>query len=258
MSATPPITMQPVTSSQIAAIGHSPELNLLAIQFPPKKSGVADTYHYQGVDAAMFAEFLAAESQGSFFIQRIKKFPDLYPFTKLDPAALALAPVAAPLIDPVPVVRDAEGWWSHPGIPDFDEGQEAEYAAWIKKQGLVTAYKSLEGEDLTHPAYIAYFDDETASVAGWNPIPPAGEGWFTVSIHDSEEGPYWVWARRVDVAADHTLALAINAKCYGEPLPGGQRYSRTTFKDTGYPILLDADGKRSVFCDLCDDMENAA
>jgi hypothetical protein len=93
MSATPSITMQPVTSSQIAAIGHAPELNLLAIQFPPKKStGVADTYHYQGVDAAMFAEFLAAESQGSFFIQRIKKFPDLFPYEKLDPAA-APAPV---------------------------------------------------------------------------------------------------------------------------------------------------------------------
>ncbi|MYM34882.1 KTSC domain-containing protein [Duganella sp. FT94W] len=60
------------------------------------------------------------------------------------------------------------------------------------------------------------------------------------------------------LVADHALALAINAECYGDPLPGGQRYSRTTFKDTGYPILLDADGKRSVFCDLNDDVEQAA
>ena len=94
MSATPSITMHPVTSSQIAAIGHSPELNVLAIQFPPKKStGVSDTYHYQGVDAALFAEFLAAASQGSFFIQRIKKFPDLFPYAKVEvPAAPAAAP----------------------------------------------------------------------------------------------------------------------------------------------------------------------
>jgi hypothetical protein len=35
-------------------------------------------------------------------------------------------------------------------------------------------------------------------------------------------------------------------------LPHGQRYSMTTFKDNGEPILLDASGKRSVFCDLCD------
>ena len=33
-------------------------------------------------------------------------------------------------------------------------------------------------------------------------------------------------------------------------LPGGQRYSTTTFRDDGVPILLNADGKRSVFCDV--------
>lgn len=197
MSATPTITMRPVTSSQIAAIGHAPELNLLAIQFPPKKStGVADTYHYQNVDAAMFAEFMAAESQGSFFIQRIKKFPDMFPYQKLDPTA---APVATPLalIGPVPVGRDDSGWWSHPGIPDFDEGQEVEYGAWLIAQGLVTDHASLEGEDPTNAAYVSYYDDESCSVAGWNPEAPAGEGWFTLSIHDTEDGPYWVWARRV-------------------------------------------------------------
>jgi hypothetical protein len=92
MKAAIPITMIPVTSSQIAAIGHSPELNVLAIQFPPKKStGVADTYQYQNVDAAMFAEFLAAESQGSFFIQRIKKLPEQFPYAKVEPAPAAAA-----------------------------------------------------------------------------------------------------------------------------------------------------------------------
>lgn len=97
MSTTPIITMQPVTSSQIASIGHSPELNLLAIQFPPKKStGVSDVYHYQGVSAELFAEFLAAESQGSFFIQRIKKYPEQFPYQKLDGVALAAPATAAP------------------------------------------------------------------------------------------------------------------------------------------------------------------
>lgn len=100
MSATPAITMQPVTSSQIAAIGHVPELNLLAIQFPPKKStGVSDTYHYQNVGAELFAEFLAAESQGSFFIQRIKKFPDLFPYAKIE---------AAPAVDVAQMEKDHE------------------------------------------------------------------------------------------------------------------------------------------------------
>jgi hypothetical protein len=87
MKPTSPITMIPVESSQIAAIGHSPELNVLAIQFPPKKStGISDIYHYQNVDAVMFAEFLAAESQGSYFIQNIKKHDDKFPYAKVEPA----------------------------------------------------------------------------------------------------------------------------------------------------------------------------
>jgi hypothetical protein len=32
----------------------------------------------------------------------------------------------------------------------------------------------------------------------------------------------------------------------------GQRYSRTTFKDNGEPIFLNADGSRSIFCDVAD------
>lgn len=160
-------------------------------------------------------------------------------------------------LQPVPVERDSDGWWTHPGVPDFGEDVNA-FMAWLSAQGLVTAYVSLEGEDLDHPTYVSYYDQGSASVAGWNPVPPAGEGWFTLSIHDTDDGPHWVWARRADVAADHALALAINAECYCEPLQGGQRFSRTTFKDNGYPILLDADGKRSVFCDLNDDLEDAA
>lgn len=81
------IEMTPVVSSQLAAIGHDAASSTLAIQFPPKKStGVVDVYHYQGVSADLFAEFLAAESQGSFFIQRIKKFPDLFPYQKVGAA----------------------------------------------------------------------------------------------------------------------------------------------------------------------------
>lgn len=87
------IEMKPVTSSQIAAIGHDSASGTLAILFPPKKStGISDTYHYQGVSAELFAEFLAAESQGSFFIQRIKKFPEQYPYRKVEAALAEIVP----------------------------------------------------------------------------------------------------------------------------------------------------------------------
>lgn len=90
MSAIPQIVMHQVESSQFAAIGHVPELNLLAIQFHPKKStGQSDIYHYQNFSAELFAEFLGAESHGSFFIQRIKKFADQFPYSKIDQAAFS-------------------------------------------------------------------------------------------------------------------------------------------------------------------------
>lgn len=95
MSATPTITMQAVKSSQFAAIGHVPELNLLAIQFHPKKSGESDIYHYQNVSAEMFAEFLGADSQGSFFIQRIKKCPNEFPYMKVAQSAFSHLAAAA-------------------------------------------------------------------------------------------------------------------------------------------------------------------
>ena len=105
------------------------------------------------------------------------------------------------LIEWAPVVRDAEGWFSHPDMPAFDEDQEAEYRAWLAAQRLETAYATLCGEDDKHPAYIIYFDQAGTDVSDWNPAPPSGDGWFTLSIHDSEDGPYWVWARRPATAA---------------------------------------------------------
>ena len=88
MSAIPQIVMHQVESSQFAAIGHAPELGLLAIQFHPKKStGQSDIYHYQNFSAELFAEFLGADSHGSFFIQRIKKCADQFPYSKVDQAA---------------------------------------------------------------------------------------------------------------------------------------------------------------------------
>lgn len=101
------------------------------------------------------------------------------------------------LLQPAPVERDSDGWWSHPGVPDFHEEQVAEYKAWLVAQGLEISYSSLEVEDLDHPAYVSYYDQGSSSVAGWNAQQPAGDDWFTISIHDTDDGPYWVWARRV-------------------------------------------------------------
>lgn len=101
---------------------------------------------------------------------------------------------AATTIQALPVDRDSNGWWTHPGIPDFDEGQEKEYRAWLASQGLEVKHAMLEWEP-EHPLYDAWFDDGECDCSSWTPEKPEGDGWFTLSIHDTEDGPVWVWAR---------------------------------------------------------------
>lgn len=101
------------------------------------------------------------------------------------------------LIQSLPIARDSDGFWFHTGVPNFDEGEEEQYKAWLASQRLVTALKMLESEDDTHPVYVSYFDNGDPNISAWEPSAPAGDDWFTISIHDTEDGPVWVWARRV-------------------------------------------------------------
>lgn len=77
------ITMIPVDSSQIAAIGHDAGNSVLAIQFK-RGEGLGSTYHYQNFDADNFTEFAAAPSVGSHFYKHIKPFADKFPYAKID------------------------------------------------------------------------------------------------------------------------------------------------------------------------------
>jgi hypothetical protein len=82
IQARPAITLHPVESSQIHAIGHDPATSTLAIQFR-SKSGSGSIYHYANFTAQDFASFKAAESIGSHFGKHIKPFADRFPFTKV-------------------------------------------------------------------------------------------------------------------------------------------------------------------------------
>ncbi len=68
----PPITMDPVESSQIAAIGYDPATKTLAVQF---KHGAGAIYHYPNFEPETFEALRAAESPGKFFGQHIKGLP---------------------------------------------------------------------------------------------------------------------------------------------------------------------------------------
>lgn len=105
--------------------------------------------------------------------------------------------VPAPLIQAAPVQRDSDGYWTHPAHPDFEEGQDAEAAEWFKAQQLEYLIVYLESEAEDHPACINYWgDDPDSNISAWEPPRPEGEGWFVLSIHDTEDwGPVCVWVR---------------------------------------------------------------
>ena len=64
-----PIPMQEVESSQVRAIGYDAASRALAVQF---KYGAGALYQYPDVEQATFDAFVAAESKGAFFKERIK------------------------------------------------------------------------------------------------------------------------------------------------------------------------------------------
>ncbi|NYT68762.1 KTSC domain-containing protein [Pusillimonas noertemannii] len=90
-----PIIMDSVESSQIAAIGHDPETNTLAVKFPANKRGISSVYHYANFDAAQFEAFKQAESKGSYFGQNIKRNVEAFPYENVTDLYADPAPEAA-------------------------------------------------------------------------------------------------------------------------------------------------------------------
>lgn len=76
------ITMTPVESSQIAAIGHDANNSVLAIQFK-RGEGLGSTYHYQNFGADHFKQLQEAPSVGSHFYKNIKPFANKFPYQKI-------------------------------------------------------------------------------------------------------------------------------------------------------------------------------
>jgi len=82
---------QPVESSQISEVGFE-EPSTLGIRFKPNKQQAlagqnGSEYHYANVSPEMFTALVEAVSVGQFFGEHIKKHPELYPYTKIEPEA---------------------------------------------------------------------------------------------------------------------------------------------------------------------------
>jgi hypothetical protein len=85
-----PIALEPVQSSQIAAIGHDDKTNTLAIRFKPRAgSTVGPLYHYANVDRGIYNNMKAAPSIGSFFHNVIKPDTASFPYRRVQDEAAA-------------------------------------------------------------------------------------------------------------------------------------------------------------------------
>ncbi|MFP1862298.1 hypothetical protein [Lonsdalea quercina] len=101
-------------------------------------------------------------------------------------------------ITPISVERDENGYWTHPGYTSyFDDREyipEGEFYHVLKEIGIEADVTYLEYDDES-PVQRRYFEGSDPDVHDWEPPKPCGDGWFIVSIHDTEDGPACVWMR---------------------------------------------------------------
>lgn len=97
-------------------------------------------------------------------------------------------------IEAVEVVRDENGHWTHPALPESDD--EHIPLSWFADHGLEVKVVQFE-DDASQELVDAYYDNGEPDCSAWQPSAPAGEGWFIFSIHDTEGGPICAWVRRI-------------------------------------------------------------
>ncbi|WP_064297644.1 hypothetical protein [Ralstonia solanacearum] len=96
------------------------------------------------------------------------------------------------LLAPRKILRDADGWLTHPAMPATDE--DVRYDQLLAAFGIETFFRDMES-DADEETIDRYFDDGRADCSTWTPTPPDGDGWRLLEIYDSEHGPYALFAR---------------------------------------------------------------
>lgn len=100
--------------------------------------------------------------------------------------------MAGELLAPREIVRDKDGYLTHPALPICDEDVRAD--KFLAAFGLESFFRHMDG-DISPEEYDRFYD-EGSGCAGWNPTPPDGDGWVLLEIYDTENGPYAMFARK--------------------------------------------------------------
>lgn len=104
-------------------------------------------------------------------------------------------------ITSVLVVRDNDGFWLHPNVPDFGEEVSSEtWRQWYSDHQLeVTGHYMVDDSD---ELAERYYEEDYLAIHEWHPEPPEGFGWFLWAIFDTEDGPYCQFVRNTPESAD--------------------------------------------------------
>ncbi|MGU9813160.1 hypothetical protein [Pseudomonas sp. LF052] len=100
------------------------------------------------------------------------------------------------LIEPIEVVRNHCGNWTHPDLPAWGEGERFDtIEAWFDARQIEWRWVALE-DDISPEEYQKWAAKGHYDAEGREPTKPEGAGWFVLSIHDTDDGPVCWWARR--------------------------------------------------------------
>ncbi|HEY1999721.1 hypothetical protein [Paraburkholderia sp.] len=91
------------------------------------------------------------------------------------------------------IVRDEDGWLTHPDFPICDEDVRAD--KFLDAFGIESHFVGMDGD--ADQAFVdRYFEEGESDCTPWTPTPPNGEGWMLLEIYPTEDGPYALFARR--------------------------------------------------------------
>lgn len=107
---------------------------------------------------------------------------------------------------PIEPQRDAMGYYMHPGIPDFNDDNDA-LANWIYEQQLTINVQFLFEADKQSDEFKHYFE-HGGNAEKWQPVQPDDSGWFMLSLFETDDGPVCWWTKH---KTDHKV-LTIGEK----------------------------------------------
>lgn len=99
------------------------------------------------------------------------------------------------MIVPVQVIRDDQGYWTHPALLEYGCTSSADFISWLYLQRLECEVMTMRDE--APEAFSAGWHDGPPDAFTWRLAPPPGEGWFLGSVHPREGGPECYWLRHI-------------------------------------------------------------